>query len=74
MMEASTAEMVYKTDEILSLISQHVTLEPDDVVFTGSPAGSAGAHGGHWLRPGDQIRAEIEGIGVLELVVTSDDE
>jgi 2,4-diketo-3-deoxy-L-fuconate hydrolase len=74
MMDASTAEMVYKCDEILSLISQHVTLEPGDVVFTGSPAGSAGANGDRWLRPGDQIRAEIEGIGVLEVVVRSDDE
>lgn len=74
MMEASTAEMVYKTDEILSLISQHVTLEPGDVVFTGSPAGSAGAHGDRWLRPGDRVRAEIEGIGVLEVVIRSDDE
>lgn len=74
MMDASTSEMVYKCDEILSLISQHVTLEPGDVVFTGSPAGSAGANGDRWLKPGDQIRAEIEGIGVLEVVVRSDDE
>lgn len=69
MMDASTSEMIYKCDEILSIISQNVTLEPGDVVLTGSPAGTAGAHGNCWLKPGDQIRAEIEDVGVLEVVI-----
>jgi 2,4-didehydro-3-deoxy-L-rhamnonate hydrolase len=73
-MDASTGEMVYKCDEILSIISQHVTLEPGDIVLTGSPAGSAGAHGNRWLRSGDEIRAEIEGVGVLEVSIKDDGE
>lgn len=67
MMDASTSEMIYKCDEILSIVSNFITLEPGDIVMTGSPAGTAGAHGNRWLRPGDVIRAEIQGIGVLEV-------
>ncbi|KAK5060002.1 hypothetical protein LTR84_009886 [Exophiala bonariae] len=69
MMDASTSEMIYKCDEILSIMSQNVTLEPGDVIFTGSPAGTAGAHGDCWLKPGDRIRAEIEDVGVLNIVI-----
>ena len=45
-MDASTSLMLHKCDEQLSIISQHMTLEPGDVLFTGSPSGSAGVHGG----------------------------
>lgn len=71
MMDASTSEMIYKCDELLSIMSQNVTLEPGDIVFTGSPAGTAGAHGDCWLKPGDRIRAEIEDIGILDIVIRS---
>lgn len=67
MMDASTNEMIYKCDEILSIVSEFITLEPGDIVLTGSPAGSAGSHGDRWLKAGDVIRAEIEGIGVLKV-------
>ena len=73
MMDASTSEMLYKIDEQLSVISEYLTLEPGDILFTGSPAGSAGAHGGCWLAPGDLIHAKIENIGTLELKMQSDD-
>lgn len=49
MMSAFTSEMLYKCDEQLSIISDYMTLEPGDVVFTGSPSGSAGMHGNCWL-------------------------
>lgn len=71
MMDASTSEMIYKCDEILSIVSEFITLEPGDMVMTGSPAGSAGVHGNRWLRPGDVIRAEIQGIGILEVQMQS---
>jgi 2,4-didehydro-3-deoxy-L-rhamnonate hydrolase len=67
MMDASTNEMLYKPDEILSAISAYITIEPGDMVMTGSPSGSAGVHGNRWLEPGDRIRAEIEGIGTLDV-------
>ena len=67
MMDASTNEMLYKCDEMLSIISEYVTLVPGDILFTGSPAGSAGANGNCFLKPGDRIHAVIEGIGVLNV-------
>lgn len=72
MMDASTNEMLYKCDEQLSIISEYMTLTPGDIVFTGSPSGSAGVHGNCWLKPGDLIKAEIEGIGVLEVRMRTD--
>ncbi|KKP05138.1 fumarylacetoacetate hydrolase domain-containing protein [Trichoderma harzianum] len=73
MMGASTSEMLYKCDEQLSIVSSYMTLEPGDIVFTGSPSGSAHVHGDCWLKPGDRILAEIEGIGQLEVTMIPDD-
>lgn len=67
MMNASTSEMLYKCDEQLSIISQYMTLQPGDILFTGSPSGSAGVHGNCWLKPGDHIHAEIGGIEPLDV-------
>ena len=71
MMNSSTSDMLYSCEEMLSVISEYMTLEPGDIVFTGSPPGSAGVHGNCWLQPGDKIRAEIENVGVLEVQVKS---
>jgi 2,4-didehydro-3-deoxy-L-rhamnonate hydrolase len=67
MMNGSTKEMLYKCDEQLSVISQYITLQPGDILFTGSPSGSAGAHGNCWLQPGDHIHAQIDGIEALDV-------
>ena len=72
MMDARTSEMMYKCDEILSTISSYITLQPGDICFTGSPSGSAGAHGNRWLKPGDRICAEIENLGVLNVTMMAD--
>ena len=69
MMDASTSEMLYKVDEQLSVISEYLTIEPGDILFTGSPSGSAGVHGNRWLKPGDHIHAEIEHVGVLDVIM-----
>jgi 2-keto-4-pentenoate hydratase/2-oxohepta-3-ene-1,7-dioic acid hydratase in catechol pathway len=62
----STRTMLYSVAEQLATISRFVSLAPGDVVFTGSPAGSA--HGRFpYLNAGDKVRAEIERVGVLEL-------
>src|SRR5260370_13432525 len=65
MMDGSTSEMIYKIDEQLSIISHFITLQPGDLLFTGSPSGSAREHGGRWLKPGDLIHAEISPVGAL---------
>lgn len=69
MMDASTREMLYPVDELLAEISRYTTLVPGDIVFTGSPAGSAGDHGGRWLLPGDRIDATITGIPTLTVTM-----
>ena len=65
---ASTAGMIFRVDEQLSSISQFVTLEPGDVVLTGSPAG-VGLPRGEFLKPGDHVIATAEGIGELRMEI-----
>ena len=65
---ASTGGMIYRIDEQLSSISQFVTLEPGDVVLTGSPAG-VGLPRGEFLHPGDTVVATAEGIGELHMEI-----
>lgn len=64
--DGCTSEMLYSVYEQLATISRITTLEPGDVVFTGSCAGS-GASIGQFLQPGDRIRAEIDKIGTLNV-------
>ena len=65
--DSSTAEMVFDVAELISFASHAITLEPGDVIATGTPAGV-----GHfqrpprYLEPGDVMTCEIEGIGRLE--------
>ena len=74
MVSARTGEMVYSVEEMLMEMSRYTTMEPGDLVFTGAPAGSAKAHGDRWLKVGDVVRAEIEGVGVLEVEVRDDED
>ncbi|MCS7316470.1 MAG: fumarylacetoacetate hydrolase family protein, partial [Bryobacterales bacterium] len=57
--EQSTADLLFDGPAIVSFASRYVTLEPGDVIFTGTP-GTTQA-----VKPGDVIEVEIEGIGVL---------
>ncbi|MBI3973742.1 MAG: fumarylacetoacetate hydrolase family protein [Chloroflexi bacterium] len=61
---ASTAEMIFGVDEIISWISRMMTLEPGDVIATGTPSG-VGSSTGRFLQPGDVVEVEISGLGVL---------
>lgn len=63
--DANTGQMVFSPPEAIAFISQFITLEPGDVISTGTPAG-VGAAKKMRLNPGDRIRGEIEGLGVLE--------
>ena len=60
----STAQMVFPVAAIIEFISQMVTLEPGDLISTGTPAG-VGATSGTFLKPGDVINGTIGGIGTL---------
>jgi 2-keto-4-pentenoate hydratase/2-oxohepta-3-ene-1,7-dioic acid hydratase in catechol pathway len=62
---ATTAGMVFPVAAVVSFISQFVTLEPGDVIATGTPSG-VGSASGTFLKPGDVVRATIAPIGTLE--------
>jgi 2-keto-4-pentenoate hydratase/2-oxohepta-3-ene-1,7-dioic acid hydratase in catechol pathway len=63
--EASTAEMVFPVAAVIAFLSRFVTLEPGDVIATGTPSG-VGSASGTFLKPGDLVRATIAPIGTLE--------
>lgn len=62
--DASTAEMVFPVAAVVEFISSFVTLQPGDVISTGTPSG-VGASKSKFLKPGDTLEAGIERIGVL---------
>jgi 2-keto-4-pentenoate hydratase/2-oxohepta-3-ene-1,7-dioic acid hydratase in catechol pathway len=63
--DANTGQMIFSPAEAIAFISQFVTLHPGDLISTGTPAG-VGHSKKLRLNPGDRIRGEIEGLGVLE--------
>lgn len=67
---ANTSDMIWPVDEQISLISQHVTLEPGDVILTGTPAG-VGMATGTYLKVGDRVEARIDGLGELAIDIVS---
>jgi len=66
--DASTAEMIFTVPEIIEFISRVVTLEPGDLIATGT-AGGVGSARGVFLQPGDTVEVEIERLGVLRNAV-----
>jgi acylpyruvate hydrolase len=66
MQDASTAMMIFCIARIVSLLSEVLTLEPGDLISTGTPAGVGGGRKPPvWLKPGDTVTVDIEGVGVL---------
>jgi len=63
--DGTTAERRFKVAEIVSWISQRCTLEPGDLIATGTGGGLA-QFTGRYMQPGDTVRVEIDGIGRLE--------
>ena len=70
--DSSTEQMVFTVAEIVAFISQAITLEPGDLILTGTPPGVGFARKPPiYLRPGDEITVEIDGIGTLTNPVRS---
>jgi 2-keto-4-pentenoate hydratase/2-oxohepta-3-ene-1,7-dioic acid hydratase in catechol pathway len=64
--DANTSELIFDVTSVIADISQILTLEPGDVISTGTPAGVAlGRNPPEWLKPGDVMETEIERIGTL---------
>jgi len=62
--KANTSQMIYPVADIVSFLSHIMTLEPGDIIATGTPAGVAAATG-RFLQPGDRIGCAIEELGTL---------
>jgi len=60
---STTADMVFDVPTLVSFISRMMTLEPGDVILTGTPEGVSP------IKPGDKLDVEIGGIGILKLHV-----
>jgi 2-keto-4-pentenoate hydratase/2-oxohepta-3-ene-1,7-dioic acid hydratase in catechol pathway len=64
--DSTTANLIFGVDELLSYVSQTATLEPGDLILTGTPAGvGVFRDPPRLLQPGDEVTIEIEGLGAL---------
>lgn len=71
---ANTSEMLWPVDKTLATISEYATLEPGDMIAMGTPPGVGHARTPQrWLRPGETIEIEIEGIGICASPVVAEE-
>lgn len=71
--EASTASMIFGVAELIAFISRVITLEANDLILTGTPAGiGAGRTPPLYLQPGDEVAVEISGLASLENTVVAE--
>ena len=64
--DSNTADMIFSVAEVIAYASQIMTLEPGDVISTGTPEGVIlGMDPRVWLKPGDEYIVEVEGLGKL---------
>jgi 2,4-didehydro-3-deoxy-L-rhamnonate hydrolase len=69
--DSSTRNMIFGVDALVSFISQGITLEPGDLIATGTPAGVGFTREpARYLNRGDLVTVEIDGVGTLESPVT----
>jgi 2-keto-4-pentenoate hydratase/2-oxohepta-3-ene-1,7-dioic acid hydratase in catechol pathway len=71
--DMNTSRMIFSCAQILSYVSQFMTLVPGDVIFTGTPSGVIVGYPKEkqvWLKPGDRIRTTISSIGELHFTLT----
>jgi 2-keto-4-pentenoate hydratase/2-oxohepta-3-ene-1,7-dioic acid hydratase in catechol pathway len=66
MQDSNTSDMIFDAEDLIVYISAAITLEPGDVIATGTPSGvGMGRDPKRWLRDGDVCEVEVEGVGVL---------
>jgi 2-keto-4-pentenoate hydratase/2-oxohepta-3-ene-1,7-dioic acid hydratase in catechol pathway len=67
MQKATTEQMIFKIPKIIEYCSTWTTLEPGDVLVTGTPGGvGARRNPPVWMKPGDKVEIEIDKVGILE--------
>ncbi|HET6883198.1 MAG TPA: fumarylacetoacetate hydrolase family protein [Pirellulales bacterium] len=71
--DSNTSQFIFPVDEIVSYVSQVCTLEPGDLIFTGTPPGVGFARKPpRFMKPGDTAEVEIEGLGILKNPVVAE--
>ena len=71
--EINTSDMIFNVAEVISYTSQYMTLEPGDIISTGTPQGViSGLKEKIWLKPGDEVAVKIEKLGRLTNVLTEE--
>jgi 2-keto-4-pentenoate hydratase/2-oxohepta-3-ene-1,7-dioic acid hydratase in catechol pathway len=66
MQDSNTSKLIFKVPELIAFISEAMTLVPGDIIATGTPPGvGAGRKPPVWMKAGDTVEIEIEGIGIL---------
>ncbi|MCD1260127.1 fumarylacetoacetate hydrolase family protein [Paenibacillus athensensis] len=73
--QSNTADMIFACDEIVSYISSYMTLEPGDVILTGTPEGvmlGYPVERQQYLKPGDVVTVEIDKLGALTIRLTAE--
>jgi 2-keto-4-pentenoate hydratase/2-oxohepta-3-ene-1,7-dioic acid hydratase in catechol pathway len=74
MQDSSTEQLIFGIPKLIESLSEHVTLEPGDVIATGTPPGVGFARKPPvWMKAGDKVEVEIDGLGVLANVVGASD-
>lgn len=74
MQDGRTRDMIFPVPELLAFLSRHLTLEPGDLVFTGTPAGVGSLRKDRrYLAPGDVVSTEIESLGSLRNACRGED-
>jgi len=64
---STTSQMIFSIAELIEFLTRVMTLEPGDIIATGTPSGVAGAHNPpRFLKAGDVVEVELQGIGTLK--------
>ena len=69
--DSRTSDLLFGIDYLVNFIAETCTLEPGDLILTGTPSGVGEAFKPpKYLQPGDTVRVEVEGLGALEHPIT----
>ena len=70
---SNTSDMVFNCKQLVSYVSDYMTLRPGDIIFTGTPEGVIAGYSKEkqvWLKPGDKLVSSIESLGELHFTLT----
>ena len=64
--KSNTKELIFRIPELIDYLSSVFTLEPGDIISTGTPSGVGFSYNPpKWLKPGDEVVVKVEGLGEL---------